>query len=68
MKCEPLPDTTRLVYEERYRDKAEGPVPEFYVGMDYADEKDAMIAGIYSVEPKSGRIAIVETRVCRGKR
>lgn len=62
-----LPDTMRMVYEERYRDKGEGPVPDVYVGMDVGDEPDTTVMGLYSMEPKSGVVTVLHTEVCRGR-
>jgi hypothetical protein len=68
MKYAKLPDTMRMVYEERYREKGEGPVPEFYVGMDVGDEPDTTVMGLYSMEPKSGVVTVIETKVFRARR
>lgn len=56
-----LPETSRELYRSRYEDKVIGPVPEIVMGVDYGDEKDTYVVGLFSVERSTGIITIIDT-------
>ena len=58
-----LPDTSRELYRHRYEDKVIGPVPEVMVGVDYGDEKDTYVFGLFAVERSTGVITLLDTWV-----
>lgn len=57
----PLPDTTRELYRHRYEDKIVGPVPEIVMGVDYGDERDTYVVGLFAVERSTGVITLIDT-------